>query len=946
MLRRLLAAAALVLAFVPAVFPAAAPFPQAASDLKPDPAVRFGSLPNGLRYVIRPNQEPRDRASLRLLVAAGSLHETEPQRGVAHFLEHLAFNGSTHYAPGTLIEFFQRMGMNFGGDTNASTNFDRTTYLLELPNTRPATLAEGLQVLGDYAGGLLLQPREIDAERGVILSEMRTRDSVDYRTSVAGYEFELGSSLFPRRMPIGLKDIIDHADRAIFADFYDTWYRPELMTVLVVGDIDPAAIEAQIKAAFGGLAARAPARPQPDLGRIDVTPGLRVKFHPEPEAPATVVGISVMEPYAGEPDTAARRLRDLPRTLAFSMLDHRLELLSKLENAPFTSGDSYLGERYDFFRSTGIELTCEPARWREALALAEQEVRRVLEHGFLAGELKEVVANQRNRLDQAVKTAATRRSTSLVSALASSLMQKEVFTSPEDDLALLGPALDRLTPEQCTAAFRQAWSAAHRNVMVAGRAPLPDNPAPAVAAVEAEIAAAYDRSRTVAVAAPEARRDQPWGYTDFGPAGTVAKRETVADLGITLVTFANGVRLNLKPTEFEAGRIQVSLRAGTGLLTEPRNQPGLAYLAGSIFTAGGLGKHSADDLDRILAGRNVGFGFRVASDALSVGATTNRADLLLQLQLVAAHLTDPGYRPEALRQAVKAQEETYTELEHTPSGPLQLEVTRRLASGDPRFGMPAKADLQRRTVDEVKAWLTPQLTTGPLELALVGDLDVDAAIAAVAQTLGALPPRAPRPDLAAERRVVFPAQGASWNFTVPTEIPKGVVALYWPTTDANDVHRTRRLTLLSSILTDRLRVKVREEIGGAYSPAAGSSSSDTFTGYGYLLANVIVDPPAAPAIATAVRAIAADLQKNGVTEDELNRAKQPVLTNVRESARTNTYWLGSVLAKAQEKPEVLDWARSRAADFESISKAEVDALAREYLVSGRTFQAIVLPEKK
>jgi zinc protease len=946
MLRRALFPFVFCLTVVPALFAAAAPWPQDRSDLKPEAALRFGTLPSGLRYVIRPNPEPRDRASLRLLVAAGSLQETEAQRGLAHFLEHLAFNGSMHYAPGTLVEFFQRMGMNFGGDTNASTSFDRTLYLLELPNTRAPTLAEGFQVLADYAGGLLLQPPEIDAERGVVLSEMRTRDSVEYRTGVAGYEFELGGTLFPRRLPIGTRDVLEQAGRAAFVDFYDTWYRPELMTVLAVGDIDPAAVEAHIRTAFGGLAARAPARPKPDLGRLNPAPGVRVKFHPEPEAPATTVGISVMEPYGGEPDTAARRLRDLPRTLAFSMLDHRLELLAKQEDAPFRTGDSYSGERYDFFRNTGIELTCEPGRWRDALALAEKEVRRVLEHGFQAGELQEVVANFRNRLEQAVKTASTRRSSSLAAALASALMDHEVFTSPEDDLALLGSALAAMTPEACTAAFRTAWSAPHRNLFVAGRAPLPGNPTPDPATVEAQALSVYTNSRSVPVAAPEARAEQAWAYTDFGPAGAVVKRETVADLGLTLVTFANGVRLNLKPTDFEAGRIQVNVRTGTGLLTEPRDQPGLAYFAASIFTAGGLGKHSDDDLNRLLAGRNVGFGFRVASDALTVTATTNRADLLLEFQLIAAHFTDPGYRPEAVRQALKVQDETYEELEHTPNGPLQLVVTRRLAGGDPRFGMPARAELRQRTVDQVKAWLTPQLTAGPLEIALVGDLDLEAAIAAVGRTLGALPARSARPALAAERRVAFPAAGASWSFTVPTEIPKGVVALYWPTTDANDIHRTRRLTILGSIFNDRLRVKVREELGGAYSPAAGNSSSDTFTGYGYLLANVIVDPLAAATIAAAVRAIAADLQRNGVTEDELNRAKQPILTNVRESARTNTYWIGSVANKAQEKPEVLDWARSRQADFESITKAEVDALAREYLATGRTFEATVLPDGK
>src|SRR3954462_6142133 len=167
---------------------AAVPFPQETSDLKADPSVRFGTLPNGLRYAVMPNREPQGRASMRLFVNVGSLNENEDQRGLAHFLEHMAFNGSSHYPPGTLVEFFQRMGMSFGGDTNASTSFDHTVYLLELPDVKPATVAEGLQVFSDYAGGLLLEPKEIDKERGIILSEKRTRDSVGFRTFVAQFE--------------------------------------------------------------------------------------------------------------------------------------------------------------------------------------------------------------------------------------------------------------------------------------------------------------------------------------------------------------------------------------------------------------------------------------------------------------------------------------------------------------------------------------------------------------------------------------------------------------------------------------------------------------------------------------------------------------------------------------------------------------------------------------
>ncbi|MDQ6808158.1 MAG: insulinase family protein [Verrucomicrobiota bacterium] len=243
------------------------PFSQAESDLKPDSVARFGRLENGLRYVILPNHEPRDRASLRLLVLAGSLNETDEQRGLAHFLEHMAFNGSAHYPPGTLVEFFQRMGMSFGADVNASTNFDRTVYLLELAHADNATIADGLRVFRDYAGGLLLQEDQIEKERGIVLSEKRVRDSAEYRSFVAQFEATLGTTLLPRRLAIGVPEVITQAHRDRFTDFWNAWYRPEKMVVVAVGDFaDEGAVEKMVRDNFADLQARGPARPKPGIG--------------------------------------------------------------------------------------------------------------------------------------------------------------------------------------------------------------------------------------------------------------------------------------------------------------------------------------------------------------------------------------------------------------------------------------------------------------------------------------------------------------------------------------------------------------------------------------------------------------------------------------------------------------------------------------------------------
>ncbi len=940
---RLLFAAFLALALVtPRPAPAAPPvFAQETSDLKPDSAAIWGRLPNGLHYVVLPNQEPRGRASLRLVVGSGSLYETDAQRGLAHFLEHMAFNGSTHYAPGTLVEFFQRMGMSFGGDTNAYTSFDGTVYMLELPNTQTATLAEGFQVFADYAGGLLLETKEINKERGIILAEKRTRDSVEYRTSVAEYEFLLGDSLFPKRMPIGLAEIIEKSPRAPFVDFYNAWYRPDNLAAVAVGDFDPATIETQIKQVFGPLRGRVPEQAQPDLGRIPTAPGLHVRFLPESEAARVTISLQTVTPCIDEPDTAANRLKYLPRDLAFQILNRRLEILAKKENAPFASGLASVSDSYRFVRNASIELNGKPENWRAALAVAEQELRRALEYGFQPAELAEATATYLNALEQGARSASTRRSDELAGELISCLLRDEVFTHPAADLGLYQPALEKVTVDDCLRAFRDTWKANQRYLFVTGNVDLAKEPA----APEQVVTGVYEASHATAVQPPEQIAGEAFAYTNFGSAGAVTRHEHVADLDVHLVAFANGVRLNLKKTDFEASTIHVNIRVGAGRLTEPASEPGLAFLAGHTFITGGLGRHNIDALQRLFAGKTVGLNFSVRDDAFTLGGTTNRDDLLAQLQLLTAYLVDPGYRPEALRQARKAIEQMYTRFAHTPAGPMQTEVPRLLASNDPRFGLPTEQVVLDRTLEEVRAWLAPPLADGAIEIAVVGDLDVDAAIAAVAQTLGTLPPRASKLELTEARKVFFPAPFTK-DYTVPTEIPKGLVTLYWPTTDARDVKLARRLGLLAEILSDRLRVKVREEMGDAYSPAAFSAPSDTYTHYGFMLSQITVDPAQAHKIVDTVLAIAADLQKNGATPDELERAKKPILTSLRESARTNPYWLNNVIGSCQEFPQRLDWCRTRYSDFEGITKAEIDALAAQYLDPARAFRIIVLPDAK
>ncbi|HNW42439.1 MAG TPA: insulinase family protein, partial [Opitutaceae bacterium] len=420
---------------------AARPFAQESSDLPADPAARFGTLPNGVRYVIRANAEPKGRAALRFVVLAGSFMETERERGIAHYLEHMSFNGSTHYAPGTLVEFFQRLGMNFGGDTNAYTSFDRTVYMIDLPDTKAETLAEGFRVFSDYAGGLLLEQKSVEKERPIILAEMRTRDTVQYRMMMAMLGFALPDTLLSQRMPIGTKEVIEQVQRDDFVHFYDTWYRPERIAVVAVGDFDPAQVEKQLTEAMAAVKDRAPALPEPNPGSLTKFEGVRTFAHFEREAPATTVTIMALSPYSKEADTSVNRLKYLPRGLALAMLNRRIAILAKEEGVPFLGGQASVQEVLDFYREASIELMCKPEQWQAALGVAEHELRRALEHGFQKAELAEAVANMREGLEKAVKTASTRRSPELAQAISDSVADDNVFTTPETELELYGPKL-------------------------------------------------------------------------------------------------------------------------------------------------------------------------------------------------------------------------------------------------------------------------------------------------------------------------------------------------------------------------------------------------------------------------------------------------------------------------------------------------------------------------
>ena len=350
--------------------PKAMPFPHENSDLKPDPSVRFGKLENGVRYAIMKNEEPPKRVSMRLHIDAGSLAEEEDQRGIAHFLEHMAFNGTKNFKPDELVTFLQSNGIAFGAHLNAYTSFDETVYMLDLPDNRDELIEKGLLVISDWADGMLLLKDQVDHERGVILSEKRDRDSVEFRLMEKQFSELLPETLLSKRMPIGLEEVISNADRQRFVDFYETNYSPDRTTVVIVGDIDVDVMEQRVRDLFGKMEPLEARIPDPKLGNITTFDGIKTIVESDSELKSTDVEIVNILPYEATVDSAAQRAADMPISIAYAMLNSRLSILAKQEDAEFTSASASEFDMFDTATFAMMNVTAKGNDWQSAMLVA------------------------------------------------------------------------------------------------------------------------------------------------------------------------------------------------------------------------------------------------------------------------------------------------------------------------------------------------------------------------------------------------------------------------------------------------------------------------------------------------------------------------------------------------------------------------------------------------
>ena len=897
-------------------------FAHERSDLKPDPAARFGKLPNGMRYVIYRNATPPGEAAMRFRFDTGDLMETDEQNGLAHFIEHMAFNGTKNVPEGEMNKMLAREGIAFGADSNAFTAPDQTVYMLNIPGVNDRRLDVAFTFMRELAGEILFDPAAIDRERGIIVSEDRSQYPPSRRSFVTEMQFLFKGQPIAQRLDIGNLDVIRKAPRERFVEYYDRYYRPERATLIVVGDVDPDKIEAEIRRRFSDWTAKGPAGPEPDLGRV-AQRGFEVASFTMPGA-LQGVGMSWLRPYEEQPPATAERVRRSRERLAMAVLNRRFARLIEAGDAPFTGANA---SSSDFLRSgevTSVDMQPTPGRYADALKVAENEVRRLVQYGVLQSELEREIAQTRTALQAQVAGAATRRTTQIADQIAGSLASDDVFLSPAQQLAVFEDAVRGYTAAEASRIAREQFTGSGPLLFASSPTPIEGG--------EPALAAAYQGATKLAVAAPQEVKAKAWPYQAFGAAGRVTKREEIADLGVTRVTFDNGVVLLVKPTDFRDDQIIVSTRFQGGRFGLPKDLVTAALTQGG-FVAGGLEALTEEEISQTLTGKVYGAGFGITDDAYVLSGNTRPEDLAVQMQVLAAYAAHPGWRAPPIDRKKADLQNILNVIESSPRNMAQIQHARLVRSGDARWGLPSRDELAKPVdLAALRRAIDPALASAPIEVLMVGDVTVDQAIAQTAATFGALPKRAAAgPRMQGADRISFTKASGPVRLTHTgrQDVALGLVA--WPTDDFfDDPREARTMQVLRALLQIRTIEKMREELGSTYSPGLLQESSEKFDDFGLIGMLAEVDPAQIDPLLAAMHEVADDLKKTPINQDELDRSVKPLLDTLAKDRAGNEYWAGR-LATASWDPKRLDIIRTQEAALRAVTAADLQRAAQKYL---------------
>ncbi|MFO0838062.1 MAG: insulinase family protein [Phycisphaerae bacterium] len=931
--------------------------PALGQALPTDPALVTGELENGLRFIVRKHAEPPGRATVWIHFHTGSLNETDRQRGIAHYLEHMAFNGSENFAPGSLVPFFQSLGLTFGRDQNAFTNFEQTTYQLSLPNANTETLRKGMTFFADIVSRLSLTPKEIDAERQIIQEERRRGLSGRQRVNNYVLEHLTPGSLYGQRLTIGTEETINGVNEADFRDYYGKWYGASNATLMVVADADPK----QITALIGELFASAPKKPRPMRQELNVK-AYEKSFAivaSDAEVRSEEVQIVRLEP-ARPPTTTVAQLRDdLVADLAQAAMNRRLSDKVARGGTSYLSARASMGNDSNAIYTAEFNATANPGKWKETLQEIALELQRGRAFGLTQREIDDARTEMIAGAERAVETEATRPAQAVISRLNGNVSQAEPSLSAAQRFELLRQLLPTITHDEVSKRFAKEFDPAA--VAFIATLPAGDNvpSEPQLLEIGTKALAVQPTQEAEVARATQLMEKLPEG-------GRVAQGDEHAASGVWSGWLSNNARVHHRLMDQRKNEITVSISLVGGELLENADSRGMTQAAQLAWSRAATRKLSSTDIRELMTGKKIsvrgggggGFGGGRGgrggppaggnADAMTLTVSGSPEELETGLQLAHLLLTEPKIESAAFTQYQTTARER---LEEMLKNPMMLGMRTAGAApypdDEPRTQPLSIAQIDNLSLGAAQQWLDRIIKTSPIEVVIVGDLARDRALELVARYIGSLPerPRVSTQTYAELRDLKRPAGPRKFEKSIVTTTPQAFAYSGFYAADETNVPDVRALSMAARVLSTRMVKEVREDAQLVYSISAGQRPASTYPGFGTFSAAAPTEPGKVPALIEKLASMYATFAKDGPTEDELAVARKQMANTYEEQMRDPGYWLRR-LDQLTFRGANLDDVVGEPAAMQALTAEQVKAAFAKYYSPQNAIIVTVTPQAK
>ena len=910
------------------------------AELPFSPEVRTGKLDNGMHYYIRKNATPENRIELRLAVDAGSMQEDDDQQGLAHFVEHMAFNGTTNFAKNDLINFLEKTGVRFGADLNAYTSFDETVYMLQLPTDKEGLIDKGLLVMSDWATGITFAADEIDKERGVIESEWRTGLGANERMRHVWWPKVFYNTRYADRLPIGLMDIIQNAPHDRFRRFYKDWYRPNLQAIIVVGDLDVDEMEKKIKAKFNGLT-----NPEnPREKKLFEVPNHKETFVSiATDKEATGISIQLYTKHEAEKINTLDDYRtSLMHQLYNSMMSSRFAEIAQQNDAPFVSADAGYG---NFVRSKDAYYASAEAKEEGILGslnILLRENQRLLQHGFTDTELARQKLGLEKLAERQYKERDKSRSSNLAMECVYHFLNDAPLFGAEKEMQLVKEFLPSITLEEVNQLAKDWIKEENRAVVVTA----PDKKSvilPTEEEIKKVLAAAKDLKL-------EAYKDK---FLDMPlmektpTAGKVVDTKiiTTDDLAITEYTLSNGVRVILKPTDFKNDQILLSAYSPGGHSLYEDKDFVTAQNAANIVDEAGLGVFDQISLEKKLTGANIDLIPYIGERYEGFSGSASVEDFETMLKLVHLYATNPRKDKESFTRLMDQTKEKLRNLSANPMLYFQKEIQKIKTNDHPRRkAIPSEEDIEKIDFERVYEIYNDRFSDfSDFTFVLVGNFEPEKIKGQLELYLGSLP-STNRKELGKDVGVTYPTKTSTSNIKRGLA-PQANVYMGFVQEDEWSQEKAYHVASMSKVLSIMVRENLREDKGGVYSPYVGGSMRKEPKGLSDITVFFQCAPEDVETLVEAVKEEIKSLQENGPSEENFKKIRETQRRTREGDLEKNRFWLNTLTSYYRSDRDLVQ-IKGYDQLVEQLTKEDIQKAAKQFLDLEKAILVTVKPEKE